>query len=125
MHHPSNSASRSLPSATSAPVLAPALVLAITCILGPVHTASAQPPMRGPMTFDAFDQNGDGAITEQEFYDARAQRIRERAQQGYPMRNAPNAPSFESVDSDGNGLVSPDELTAAQAEHRRQMMPPR
>ncbi len=73
------------------------------------------------MTFGAFDQNGDGAVTEQEFYDARAQRMRERAQQGYPMRNAANAPSFESVDGDGNGVVSPDEFAAAQAQHRRQM----
>jgi len=29
------------------------------------------------------------------------------------------------VDGDGNGVVSPDEFAAAQAEHRRQMMQPR
>jgi hypothetical protein len=48
--------------------------------------------------------------------------MRERAQQGYPMRNAANAPPFESVDGDGDGVVSPDEFAAAQAEHRREMM---
>ncbi len=196
--------------------LVPAIALTIACTLGPMLTASAQPPMGGPMTFGAFDQNGDGAVTEQEFasahaermasrqnqappmqgafnppafsdfdldgdgrmteaefaagrqarmqgrpgmgmgmgpsmrpgmgwgrnmptfstfdingdggvtkqefYDARAQRMRERAQQGYPMRNAANAPPFESVDGDGDGVVSPDEFAAAQAEHRREMM---
>ncbi|MGB5735600.1 MAG: EF-hand domain-containing protein [Thiohalocapsa sp.] len=73
-------------------------------------------------TFSEFDLNGDGGLTEQEFYDARAQHMRTRAQQGFPMRNAAHAPPFETVDGDGNGVVSPDEFAAAQAEHRRQMM---
>ena len=104
------------------PFPAAAIALTIACTLGAVLTASARPPMSGPMTFGACDQNGDGGLTQQEFYDARAQRMRERAQQGYPMRNASNAPPFEDVDGDGNGVVSPDEFTAAQAEHRRQMI---
>ncbi|MGB5834256.1 MAG: EF-hand domain-containing protein, partial [Thiohalocapsa sp.] len=72
--------------------------------------------------FSDFDLNSDGALGEQEFYDARAQRMRTRAQQGLPMRNAPNAPSFEAIDLDANGTVSPGEFSAAQTEHRMQMM---
>jgi hypothetical protein len=74
--------------------------------------------------FADFDRNGDGSLTKQEFYDARAQRMRERAAQGYPLRNAPNAPTFESIDTNGDGKVVPAELAAHQTEHRRQMMTP-
>jgi Ca2+-binding EF-hand superfamily protein len=73
-------------------------------------------------TFADFDLDGNGGLTKQEFYEARAERMRERAQQGFPMRNAPNAPPFETLDSDGDGIISPDEFTAAQTAHRRQMM---
>jgi len=73
-------------------------------------------------TFSDFDLDGSGGLTKQEFYDARAQRMRERAQQGFPMRNAPNAPPFETLDSDGDGIIGPGEFGAAQNAHRQQMM---
>jgi hypothetical protein len=66
--------------------------------------------------------NSDGALTEQEFYEARANRIAERSQQGYPMRNLANAPSFEVVDLNGDGQITPDEFSAGQAQHRQQGM---
>ena len=75
--------------------------------------------------FAQFDLNGDGALTEQEFYEARGQRIQQRAGQGYPMRNLANAPAFQAIDLDGNGQVTADEFAAAQAQHRQQMMAPR
>jgi Ca2+-binding EF-hand superfamily protein len=74
------------------------------------------------MTFEGFDLDGDGSLTSQEFYDARAERMRQRAMQGFPMRNAPYAPAFESLDGDGDGRVSPEEFGAAQAQHHQQMM---
>jgi Ca2+-binding EF-hand superfamily protein len=76
----------------------------------------------GPPGFSQFDTNGDGSLTKQEFYNARAQRMGERAQQGFPMRNAPYAPSFESIDANGDGQVNPQEFAGAQAQHRQQMM---
>jgi Ca2+-binding EF-hand superfamily protein len=79
---------------------------------------------RNMPAFADFDRDGDGSLTKQEFYDARAQRMGERAAQGYPLRNAPNAPTFESIDTNGDGKVVPAELAAHQTEHRRQMMTP-
>lgn len=77
---------------------------------------------RAMPTFDEFDLNRDGTLTETEFYEARAKRMAGRAQEGYPMRNAGKAPPFGDFDSDGNGSVTPDEFTAAQVLHRQQMM---
>lgn len=75
--------------------------------------------------FSDFDRDHDGSLTRDEFYDARADRMRERAQQGYPMRGAATAPSFESVDTDGDGAITPSELNAGQAGHHQQMFQPR
>jgi Ca2+-binding EF-hand superfamily protein len=69
--------------------------------------------------FSEFDLDGDGLLQPQEFEQARAQRIRERAEQGYRMRNLGNAPSFSSIDSNGDGVVSAQEFVAAQAKHRQ------
>jgi hypothetical protein len=87
-----------------------------------VGVVFAQPPIhsgRGPLPFFVFDLNGDGAISRQEFEQVRAQRIRERAEQGYRMRNLQNAPPFSSIDGNGDGVVSPQEFVAAQVQHRQ------
>ena len=68
--------------------------------------------------FSDFDLNGDGVLRPQEFGQARAQRIRERLQQGYMMRNLKNAPPFTRIDSNGDGLISPQEFVDAQVRHR-------
>lgn len=77
---------------------------------------------RAMPTFDEFDLNRDGTLTETEFYEARAKRMAGRAQEGYPLRNAGKAPPFGDFDSNGNGSVTPEEFAAAQASHRQQMM---
>jgi len=77
---------------------------------------------RNMPVFTEFDLNGDGTLTETEFYEARAKRMAERAAQGYPMRNAGKALPFSAIDTDGNGQVTPDEFAAGQAAHRGQMM---
>lgn len=74
---------------------------------------------RNMPAFSDFDLDGDGSLHLQEFEQARAQRIRDRLQQGYRMRNLQNAPSFADIDTDGNGLVTLPEFTAAQARHRQ------
>jgi hypothetical protein len=79
---------------------------------------------RNMPTFAEFDLNQNGSLTEQEFYEARANRIKERSQQGYPMRNLANAPDFKAIDLNGDGLVDPREFDLAQAQHRQQAMPP-
>ena len=77
---------------------------------------------RNMPSFADFDLDGNGSLTEQEFYQARANRIAERSQQGYPMRNLPNAPTFQSLDANGDGRLDPQEFAAGQAQHRQQMM---
>lgn len=74
--------------------------------------------MGGQMpTFSDFDANQDGLISEDEFAQGRAERIKERSQQGYRMRNLANAPSFEVVDQNGDGYIDNQELARAQRQH--------
>jgi Ca2+-binding EF-hand superfamily protein len=70
-------------------------------------------------SFSDFDLNADGLLHQQEFEQARAQRIRERLEQGYQMRNLQNAPTFNAIDTDQDGAVSAQEFAAAQAKHRQ------
>ena len=74
---------------------------------------------RNMPSFSDFDLNGDGVLHKEEFYDARAKRMYQRAEQGYPLRNAANAPDFETVDTNSDGKISEDEFKAHQAEHRK------
>ena len=71
-------------------------------------------------SFSDFDINGDGKILETEFNEARGKRIRERATQGYKMKNIGNASSFSDIDTNGDGQISEKEFTAHQSEHRQQ-----
>ncbi|MES9992670.1 MAG: EF-hand domain-containing protein [Candidatus Thiodiazotropha sp.] len=73
-------------------------------------------------TFSDFDLNRDGVLEQNEFQEARAKRISERASQGYQLRNLANAPSFATIDSDSNGVITPNEFSAAQAAHRQQRL---
>jgi hypothetical protein len=77
----------------------------------------------GMPTLADFDTNQDGLLTERELMQGRAERIRERSQQGYPMRNLANAPSFAAIDSNGDQRIDAQELANAQMQHRRMMMP--
>jgi len=70
--------------------------------------------------FSDFDLNGDGNIVEKEFYQARNQRIAERAKQGYQMRNLANAPSFADLDTNRDGQISSEEFTKHQLQRRQQ-----
>ncbi len=67
-------------------------------------------------TFAEYDLNGDGRLIEQEFNQARANRLSARAQQGYQMRNAGQAPAFTTLDRNGDGTVNAAEFAAHQAQ---------
>jgi Ca2+-binding EF-hand superfamily protein len=73
-------------------------------------------------SFADFDLNKDGRITEEEFNEARAARIADRAQKGYPMRGMGNAATFADIDTNRDGTLSPAEFATHQAAHRQQMM---
>ena len=78
--------------------------------------------MRGaPPAFSDFDLNGDGAIDEQEFIDARTKRIAERMKEGRKMLGLTTPHTFSDMDTDGDGSLTPEEFDAGEREHRQQM----
>ena len=100
------------------------LIIAIASVISPLSAQSEELPARGPIPFSAFDQDGSGYITQDEFDTVRAQRMAEKAADGRPMRGAADAPSFSEFDKNADGQLSQDELAAgqqAQMEKRRSM----
>lgn len=89
------------------------LILPASIALLTLGAAQAAPP--GPPPFSYFDLDGDGLITEPEFNAARAQRMEERARQGYLLRNAGRHPAFGQLDLDADGNLTPEEMYAARA----------
>ena len=73
-------------------------------------------------TFEDFDLDSDGRISEEEFNKLHAERIARHAQEGRPMKHMANAPAFADIDTNGDGGVSREELSAHQAEHMKKMM---
>jgi len=73
-------------------------------------------------TFASFDSNGDGKVSKQEFYDAQAAKMTQKANEGKLMKNAQNAPTFEMIDSNKDGSISPSELSSYQDKKMQQMV---
>lgn len=90
------------------------LPLGLLALCAAANLQAADLPFRGPIPFDAYDSDGNGAVSEAEFNAARAERVQQRAGSGMPMRNAGNAPVFSAFDSNGDGQLSRDELAAGQ-----------
>jgi len=72
----------------------------------------------GPAPFSDFDLDSSGFISEDEFNTVRGQRIAAKAAEGKQMRGAATAPAFADIDTDGDGQLNPEELSAAQKAHR-------
>ena len=53
-------------------------------------------------------------MEEAEFYEARANRIRERTAEGRELKNLSRAPKFADIDTDGNGSISESEFANHQ-----------
>lgn len=66
------------------------------------------------MAFGAVDLDGGGYVSSVEFSEHRDARMAGRAAQGRLLRNAGQAPRFESWDLDGNGLLSQSEVATGQ-----------
>ncbi len=71
-----------------------------------------------PPRFEHFDQDGNGMIDLDEFTEVRGNRIRQRAEQGRPMKGLEHMMEFGDLDRDGNGTIDAGEFSAARAHHR-------
>lgn len=93
----------------------------VIALAGCIVTSSAQAKEgsgHGPAPFSDFDMDKNGFVSEEEFYSVRGQRMAARASEGKKMRCAQHAPSFTDIDTDGDGQLSPVELSAGQKAHR-------
>lgn len=93
----------------------------LTVLAGSVVSISAQAEEKqghGPAPFSVFDMDENGFVSEAEFYSVRSQRMAAKASEGKKMRCAASAPAFADLDTDGDGQLSPEELTAGQKAHR-------
>jgi hypothetical protein len=99
------------------------LAIAVLCALVLLpFAAKAESHMRHqPPPFSAFDQDGDGFVSESEFNSFREARHEAMAKEGKPMKGMATAPSFSDVDTDGDGKLTEAELTAAQQAHHKAM----
>lgn len=101
-----------------------ALIIAIASIASPIGAQPIDIPTRGPIPFEAYDRDGNGFVSEQEFNTVRGERMAAKAAEGRPMHGAASAPSFSAFDSNGDGQLTQSELAAgqkAQMEKRRGM----
>lgn len=74
-----------------------------------------------PPSFEQFDADGDGFVSEDEFVTFRAARMKERAEAGHKMRGAANAPQFSEIDANGDGRLDREEFTARRDAHMKMM----
>lgn len=79
----------------------------------------AQNMGRSMPSFESFDLNGDGHLTESELNDARAKRVEEKKEEGRLLRNSGNHAEFVEIDLNGDGKVTKEEFTSHQAKRRK------
>lgn len=100
-------------------------LFAMFAVAALVGTAVAVPPWVprvGPPAFADIDADGSGAITAQEFDRFRANRMAQRAAEGYRLRNAGQHPGLQAMDLDADQVVSEQEFyqwRAARMANRR------
>ena len=100
------------------------LLAVLAMVLFSMSAQSQEIPSRGPIPFAAYDKDGNSQISEDEFNQTRAARMSAKMAEGKQLRNAANAPSFSSFDTNNDGQLSRQELMSgqkAQREKRRGM----
>ena len=75
---------------------------------------AAQPPHQGARTqrvFSVHDSDADGYLSRGEYEALLQQRRQRQAASGRPLQDFRPSPGFDKVDTDGDQLISMDELT--------------
>lgn len=75
--------------------------------------------MKNMPTFEEYDLNNDGKITQNELEEARAKRMSEKAKEGKMLRNAGNAPAFSQMDKNNDGSLNREEFQQHQSEQMK------
>lgn len=71
-------------------------------------------------TFEEYDLNNDGKITQSELEEARAKRMSQKAEEGKMLRNAGKAPAFADMDKNNDGALNKEEFQLHQKEWKKQ-----
>jgi hypothetical protein len=99
-------------------ILAVVMLFAILMLPQAVEAASHA---GGPPTFEQFDADGDGYISEEEFLSLRSERMAAKAKEGRQMKGAASAPAFSTIDSNGDGRLDRAEFEAGRQAHMKAM----
>ncbi len=75
--------------------------------------------MKNLPTFEEYDLNNDGKITQNELEEARAKRMNQKAKEGKMLRNAGNAPTFAEMDINNDGSLDKEEFRLHQTEQMK------
>lgn len=70
-------------------------------------------------TFEEYDLNSDGKITQSELEEARAKRMSQKAKEGKMLRNAGKAPAFADMDKNNDGALNKEEFQMHQMEQMK------
>lgn len=99
-------------------ILVVAVLIAIAVLPFAARADSHRP---APPSFEQFDTDGDGFVSEEEFNTLRAERMAARAAEGRQMKGAASAPPFSDIDTNGDGKLDAAEFTAGRDAHMKAM----
>lgn len=80
---------------------------------------NSQGMKRNMPTFESFDANSDGFITQSEMDQAREVRMKQKASQGKMQKNSGNQSAFSSIDKNKDGKLDKSEFMANQMRKNR------
>lgn len=92
------------------------IIVAFSLSAGLAHAKKVS--TRGPISFTAYDADGNGTISEQEFNTTREQRQTAVKESGRMGQGMAGAPSFADVDTDKDEQISAQELQTMQQQQQ-------